>query len=73
MPPTDHCAHETCECAPSPEHAPYCSAYCANAETREALPGEGDVEGLCACGHDDCHPDLPDGEYQAKVSIRGER
>lgn len=47
--------------------------YCANVAQRESLPGEGDVEGLCACGHADCHPELPEGEYQAKVSVRGER
>jgi hypothetical protein len=67
------CAHETCDCEAVPEHGRYCSIYCANAAERESLPGEGEVEGLCSCGHDTCHPDLPKGEYQPKVSVRGER
>lgn len=70
---TQTCAHETCECPPSPDHDCYCSAYCANATERESLPGEGSLEGLCSCGHEGCHPELPKGEYQSKVSVRGER
>lgn len=47
------CAHEGCACPRRAPHA-YCGAYCANAEETEALPGEADLPGSCACGHAAC-------------------
>jgi len=55
------CEHDSCHCEASGGR--YCSAYCANSAQDED-------EGLCACGHQGCHPKpQTDSTAEAKISI----
>jgi hypothetical protein len=67
----DRCAHENCGCPRPGDDLPYCGPYCANAAEGESLPGEAELEGACACGHEACQVETPGPEGPGTVTSVG--